>query len=337
VKPAELVLAADVGGTKTDIAVFSTAAGVRAPLARAIFTNHHYTGAEAIAREFLDRTKLSVIAACFDVAGPVVDGQARLTNLAWVVKEEALKDALRLHAVHLLNDLEATALAVPSLEPGELHPLSPGKAAPQGAIAVIAPGTGLGEAFLTWDGARYRAHASEGGHADFGPTTPEQIGLLAYLRERFEHVSYELVCSGVGIPHLYAYLKDLGHASELPDVAARLAAADDATPIIIEAALAMRGRSELCASTLDVFASILGAESGNLALKVLATGGMFVAGGIPPRILRLLDRGGFLQAFRDKGRLGGVLAGIPVRVILSPAALMGSASFALELANHTRL
>jgi glucokinase len=330
----ELVLAADVGGTKTDIAIFSADAGVRAPIARATFQNHRYAGLEAIAREFLDRTKLAVVAACFDVAGPVVDGQATITNLPWVVNEEALKDALRLGAVHLLNDLEATALAVPSLQPAELHTLSPGRPAPHGAIAVIAPGTGLGEAFLTWDGARYEAHASEGGHTDFGPTTPQQIGLLEYLLDRFDHVSYELVCAGIGIPNLYHYLKDVGHATELPDVAARLAAADDQTPIIVDAALAAGARSELSAATLELFASILGAEAGNLALKVLATGGVYVGGGIPPRILPLLDRGGFLEAFLQKGRLGRVLADIPVHVILSPAALMGAAQFGLDLVNR---
>jgi glucokinase len=328
----ELVLAADVGGTKTDIAIFSANAGVRAPLARETFQNHQYPGLEAIAREFLDRTRLSVIAACFDVAGPVANGEATITNLPWVVNEDSLKQALSLGAVHVLNDLEATALAVPSLQAAELHTLSPGSPAPHGTIAVIAPGTGLGEAFLTWDGTRYRAHASEGGHTDFGPATPQQIRLLSYLLERLEHVSYEHVCSGIGIPNLYQYLRDAGNMTELPDVALRLAAAEDDTPIIVEAALATGVRSELSAATLDLFVSILGAEAGNLALKVLATGGVYVGGGIPPRILPLFDRGGFLQAFLRKGRLGRVLAEIPAHVILGPAALMGAAQFGLELA-----
>src|SRR5262249_17308877 len=153
--------------------------------------NDQYTSLEAIALEFLERAKLPVVAACFDVAGPVVDGEATITNLPWVVTEASLRDALHLESVHLLNDLEATALAVPILGPGELHALSAGRPTPNGPIAVIAPGTGLGEAFLTWHGGQYRTHASEGGHADFGPTTRQQIDLLAYLLERFEHVSYE--------------------------------------------------------------------------------------------------------------------------------------------------
>jgi glucokinase len=334
VNSVELILAADVGGTKTDIAIFSAAAGVRAPIAHAIFQNHQYAGLEAIAAEFLDRTKLVVVAACVDVAGPIANGEATITNLPWVVNEESLKDALHVGAVRLLNDLEATALAVPNLHRGELHTLGPGEPAPHGAIAVIAPGTGLGEAFLTWDGTRYLAHASEGGHADFGPLTPQQIGLLGYLMERFPHVSYELVCAGIGIPNLYHYLEDSGQARELHDVAARVAAADDPTPIIIEAALATDPRSELSAATLELFASILGAEAGNLALKVLATGGVYLGGGIPPRILPVLDGGGFLQAFVQKGRLGRVLARIPVHVILTPAALMGAGQFGLELASR---
>ena len=328
------VLAGDVGGTKTDMAIFSSDAGVRAPLARATFQNHRYASLEAIALEFLGQTKVPVVAATFDVAGPVVDGEAKITNLPWVVTEASLKDALQLTSVHLLNDLEATALAVPMLGAAELRVLNGGRLTPNGPIAVIAAGTGLGEAFLTWDGRRYHAHASEGGHADFGPTTPLQIDLLAYLQRKFEHVSYELVCSGIGIQHLYQYLKDAGHTVELPAVAARIAAADDPTPIIMEAGLASNGRSESSAATLELFTAILGAESGNLALKVLSTGGVFVGGGIPPRMLPLLEQGSFMRAFLRKGRLSHVLVDMPVHIILGPAALMGAAQFGLSSSDH---
>ena len=329
-----LVLAGDVGGTKTDIAVFSSDAGIRAPLARETFRNHEYPGLSAIACKFLDRTNLPVMAACFDVAGPVVSGQAVVTNLPWIVSEGSLRDALRIERIRLLNDLEATAIAVPNLQPIELHTLSPGRPVSGGVVAVIAPGTGLGEAFLTWDGANYHAHASEGGHTDFGPTSDDQIALLTQLRQRYEHVSYELVCSGLGIPILYQYLEETSGLAEVPDVATRLATAGDLTPIIIEAALATEAPSALCAATVELFASILGAKAGNLALEVLATGGVFVGGGIPPRILPLLDRGGFLQAFQHKGRLSRVLADTPVHVILSPAALMGAAQCAFQLADQ---
>jgi glucokinase len=329
-----LILAGDVGGTKTDIAVFSSDAGLRAPLARETFRNREYPGLAAVACEFMDRTKLPVVAACFDVAGPVVSGQAVVTNLPWLVSEGALRDALSIEALRLLNDLEATAIAVPKLQPVELHTLTPGHPVAGGVIAVIAPGTGLGEAFLTWDGANYHAHASEGGHTDFGPTSDDQIALLTQLRQRYDHVSYELVCSGIGIPVLYQFLKETSGLAELRDVATRLATAEDQTPIIIEAALATEMPSPLCAATLELFASILGAEAGNLALEVLATGGVFVGGGIPPRILPLLDRGGFLQAFQHKGRLSHVLTDTPVHIILGPAALMGAAQCAFELADQ---
>jgi glucokinase len=329
-----LVLAGDVGGTKTDIAVFSSDAGLRAPLARETFRNREYPGLAAIACEFLDRTKLPIVAACFDVAGPVVSGQAVVTNLPWVVSEGALRDALSIDAIRLLNDLEATAIAVPTLQPVELHTLSPCRPVPGGVVGVIAPGTGLGEAFLTWDGANYHAHASEGGHTDFGPTSDDQIALLAQLRQHYDHVSYELVCSGIGIPVLYQYMRDTSGLAELRDAATRLPTAEDQTPIIVEAALAAEMPSPLCAATLELFASILGAEAGNLALKVLATGGVFVGGGIPPRILPVLDHGGFLQAFQHKGRLSRVLADTPVHVILSPAALMGAAQCAFQLADQ---
>src|SRR5262245_47186039 len=166
-----------------------------------------------MAGEFLARTKLPVRHACFAVAGPVAGGRAKLTNLPWVLDEGDLRDAFRLRSVRLLNDLEATTHAVPFLRADDLHTLHEGAAAPGGALAVIAPGTGLGEAFLTWDGAAYRAHPSEGGHCDFAPLDPRQAGLLCFLQDRFAHVSYERVCSGLGIPYIYDYLRDSGHAT----------------------------------------------------------------------------------------------------------------------------
>jgi glucokinase len=332
VTSADLVLAGDIGGTKTDIAVYTRASGVRAPMARESFPNRDFDGLEAIAREFVGRLGATVVAACFDVAGPVANGIARVTNLPWVVAEESLRSALGIARVQLLNDLEATAIAVPGLQPSELHTLSQGLPVSGGPIAVIAPGTGLGEAFLTSDGTRYRAHASEGGHTDFGPRSRDQIDLLVFLADRFDHVSYELVCSGIGIPNLYSFLLQTGLATELTEVAARIEQAEDRTRVIMEAGLEKDGRSTLCAATLDLFARILGAEAGNLALKVMATGGVFVGGGIPPRMLSVLGDGGFMHAFGDKGRLSRVLMDVPVHVILSPAALMGAAESALQLA-----
>jgi len=231
----------------------------------------------------------------------------------------------------LLNDLAAIAHAVPFLEPADLHTLNEGQPVPGGAIAVIAPGTGLGEAFLTWDGARYRPHASEGGHTDFAPNNPFEVELLRTLQDRFEHVGYERVCSGRGLPNIYAYLKDSGYAEEPAWLTEQLASTDDPTPVIVNAALDGERPCELCVATLNAFVSILGAEAGNLALKVLAGGGVYLGGGIPPRILPALEDEQFMKAFRHKGRMSDFLARVPMRVILNPkVALVGAACHGLE-------
>jgi glucokinase len=324
-----MLLAGDIGGTKTDLALFSAAGGPRNPAHEAEFHSANYPDLSAMVREFLAARDEPIDHACFDVAGPVIDGCAKITNLPWVVDANALARELRLPAVDLLNDLTATAYAIPILEPKDLDELSAGSGDPQGARAVIAPGTGLGEAFLTWDGGRFNAHASEGGHSDFAPAGALQSGLLDALRERLEHVSVERVCSGSGIPNIYRYLKDSGYAPESPAIAKQIAAAPDPTPVIMDAALDPAGRCPLCVATLDTFVEILGAEAGNLALKVLATGGVYLAGGIPPRIVPTLREGRFLQAFRRKGRLSSVMARMPVYVIVQQAALIGAASYGL--------
>ena len=327
-----MLLAGDIGGTKTNLAVFSPESGPRAPLAEATFPSARYPSLEALVREFLPQVDVEVERASFGVAGPVVAGRATITNLPWMIAEEQLQGALHLSSVWLLNDLNAIAHAVPFLEPADLHTLNEGQPTPDGAIAVIAPGTGLGEAFLTWDGARHRPHASEGGHTDFAPNNPLEADLLRYLQRRFEHVSYERVCSGRGLPNVYGFLKDSGHADEPAWLAEQLAAADDPTPIIANAALHNERSCELCVATLDTFVSILGAEAGNLALKVLASGGVYLGGGIPRRILPALKHERFMEAFLRKGRLSDLLANVPVHVILNPkVALLGAACHGLEL------
>jgi glucokinase len=231
----------------------------------------------------------------------------------------------------LLNDLESIATAVPLLQSADLHTLHAGTPIEGAPIAIIAPGTGLGEAFLTWDGKRYRAHATEGGHTDFGPNNDLELEMLRYLKRRYEHVSYELVCSGMGLPNMYAYLRDSRIAEEPAWLAEQLAVASDPTPVIVNNALDPQKACNLARATLDVFVSVLGAEAGNLALKTMATGGVYLGGGIPPRILPALQDERFMQAFRAKGRLSHVLADIPVHVILHPGvALMGAAQAGLE-------
>jgi glucokinase len=325
-----MLLAGDIGGTKTSLAIFSSEGGPRAPLVEATFPSADYASLEALVREFLSQVDLKVERASFGVAGPVVGGQATVTNLPWVIRETQLEEALNLSPVRLLNDLETIANSVPVLESADLHTLNEGQPAPGGAIAVIAPGTGLGEAFLTWDGSRYRAHASEGGHASFAPMDSLEAELLCYLQRRFDHVSCERVCSGIGLPNIYAFLRDTGYAKEPDWLAEELAAADDLTPLIVNAALDDESPCELCIATLNTFVSILGAEAGNLALKALATGGVYLGGGIPPRILPALEQERFMEAFRRKGRMSDLLARMPVHVILNPkVALLGAACHGL--------
>jgi glucokinase len=327
-----MLLAGDIGGTKTSLAVYSSESGPRAPLSEATFPSAEYPSVQSLVRVFLSQVDLPIERAVFGVAGPVVGGRAEITNLSWVISESELQAALDLSSVTLLNDLQAIANGVPFLESQGLYTLHAGQTVSGGTVAVIAPGTGLGEAFLTWDGIRYRAHATEGGHVDFAPADELQDGLLRYLRERFGHVSYERVCSGMGLPNIYDYLRDSGHAPEPAWLAEALQGTEDRTPVIVEAALSIERSSMLCSATLDMFVDILGAESGNLALKVLATGGIYVGGGIPPRILKALQQGRFLEALQAKGRFSELLSRIPVRVILNPkVALLGAACYGLGL------
>ena len=331
-----MLLAGDIGGTKTALGVYTPERGPRSPLVRDSFPSDDYPSLEAVVSEFLSRHDVWLDSACFDVAGPVVGGRAKVTNLPWSIDAEKLRRAFGLRAVHLLNDLEALAHAVPQLGPEDLHTISEGSAVPHGSIAVVAPGTGLGEAYLTWDGTRYRAHPSEGGHADFAPATEVEDGLLRYLRGRYGHVSCERVISGLGISNIYDYLRHTNHVPEVLEVAAKLEGVDDRTPIIVEAATS--GTSPLCVAALDLFVRALGAEVSNLALKVLSTGGVYLGGGIPPRILGELKEGPFMEAFLDKGRMREVLEPMPVHVILTHhAALMGAASYGLLMAEQEGL
>ncbi|MGD8543367.1 MAG: glucokinase [Desulfobacteraceae bacterium] len=326
----KMVLAGDIGGTKTHLAVFAPGSDVRNPFREKTYASGRYASLEALAREFLTAIDAQVERASFGVAGPVVAGRARITNLPWVMEEAQLAEALGLASVHLLNDLEAIAGAVPALRETDQVVLNRGQAASGGAVAVIAPGTGLGEAFLVRDGTRYRAQPSEGGHADFAPNSALQAELLNHLQQRFGHVSWERVCSGSGLPNIYDFLKASGHAPEPDWLAASLAAADDRTAVIVRAALDAGRPCRLCRTTLETFVAILGAEAGNLALKVMATGGVYLGGGMPPRILPALGDGIFMEAFADKGRMAPLLKQMPVHVITNPkAALWGAARRAM--------
>lgn len=327
-----MLLVGDIGATKTKLAVFSPEAGLRKPLAEAVFPSARYSCLEILVREFLTQISLPIERAIFGVAGPVVAGQVAITNLPWIIKELQLREALNLSYVRLMNDLEAVAYAVPFLESIDLHTLNVGQPTTDGTCAIIAPGTGLGEAFLTRDGSRYQPYASAGGHTDFAPTNPIEIELLRYLLERYEHISYERVCSGLGLPNIYAYLRDSGYSDEPVWLSEQLAITNDFTSVIVNAALNVEAPCPLCVATLNTFVSILGAEAGNLALKILSTGGVYLGGGIPPRILPFLENGRFMLAFQQKGRFTELLARIPVYIILnSKTALLGAARYGLEM------
>ena len=325
-----MLLAGDIGGTKTLLGLYKPESGARQPIAQREFHSGNYSGLAEIVREFLGQTNQTAEYACFDVAGPVIKGQANLTNLPWSLEEVSLARDLGLKKVALLNDLKAMAYAVPNLQAEDIYPINPGQPDPQSAIAVIAPGTGLGEAFLIWSGTGYLACSSEGGHANFGPADDKQAELWLHVFQQYGHVSYERVCSGQGLPNIYNFLRDTGYAPEPPEFAAQLASAPDPTPLLVKAALADPAANLLCAAALQIFVDILGAEAGNLALKVAATGGVYLAGGIPKRILPWLEDGRFMRAFVNKGRFARLLSDIPVHVIVSQAALLGAVLYGFD-------
>jgi glucokinase len=332
-----MILAGDIGGTKTNLGIFHIGgpAGSELYLGKETFQtfyNSDFTSLEELLTRYLSAVNGDIDNAVFAVAGPVMNRQARITNLQWVINEEQLSRATGIRQIRLMNDLEATAYAVPFLAHGEKHTLNEGVPPDGGTVAVIAPGTGLGESFLTWDGSRYYAHATEGSHVDFAPANALQIRLLEYLLSAYDHVSYERICSGIGIPNIYAFLKNRCGFEEPDWLKEKLAEGNDPAAIIVNSAIDEDCICEICRMTLDIFISVLGAEAGNLALKVMARGGVYLGGGIPPRILKQLGNGSFMRAFKSKGRMSEIVSDIPVHVILNPqVAVFGAARYGFDL------
>lgn len=327
----QLLLAGDVGGTKTDLAVVSQEAGPRRPLARNRYPSSGYASLAEMARAFLNDAGLGVNAACFDVAGPVINGRAQLTNLAWQLDEASLATELGVDRTWLLNDLVATASAIPVLKQDELERVKEGQALPGSPIAVLAPGTGLGEAFLIAENGTYHALASEGGHAAFAPTGELELELLRHLWRQFDHVSFERVASGVGIPNIYEFLREGRGMAESETLAAQVSSTEDRTRPILQAALDPSDPDPLAQATLSMFLGILGTEAANLALKVLGTGGVYLAGGIAQAVARVLPGGPFVEAFTRAGRFTAMLERIPVSVVKGEVALLGVATEGLRL------
>jgi glucokinase len=315
------ILVGDIGGTKTILA--EARSDGRSALARVErYPSAGFDSLEALVRGYLDRADGPWDAAAFAVAGPVDGDRSRITNLPWEIDARHLEQALRLPRVRLLNDLEAVAWGIPALRPEDLAVLHPGEADARGNACVVAAGTGLGQAGLYWDGARHHPFATEGGHADFAPIDAKEQDLLAFLRARYGHVSWERVVSGMGIGNLYAFLRSRNPpAAPGPDPDA--AEGDLAATV---AAGAADGSCPLCAEAMDLFARLYGREAGNAALKHLARGGVYLAGGIAPKNLALLRGPAFLSAFFDKGRMEPLMRRMPVKVILRPdTPLLGAA------------
>jgi glucokinase len=325
-----MIIAGDIGGTKTNVALFETdGEKLGVSVAERSFPSNAYVSLEAILDEFVAEHRPIITHACFGVAGPVADGYVETTTIAWNVSARSLAEALRLERVGLVNDLEATAYGVEALDASQLYTLHAGEGAePEGHRALIAAGTGLGMAGLFSLAGQYHPIASEGGHLDFAPRNRTEIDLLLYLFGKLGgRVSYERVLSGPGLFNIYSFLRDAGFAEEPVWLAAELAAGD--APAAVSKA-ALEGRSELASKALDIFVDIYGAMAGNLALMLKPTGGLYVGGGIAPKILEKLKDGAFLRAYRDKGRLSFVVEPIPVHIILDDrAALYGAARCAL--------
>lgn len=323
-----MILAGDIGGTNARLALFEPGPEGPSLVALETYPSREHGGLEEIVRRFRERHREPVRAAALGVAGPVAGGRVVTTNLPWVVDAGALARVLGLGDVVLLNDLEALAWALDLLPAEATAELKPGAAAFAGSRALLAAGTGLGEATLAVVGGRIAALASEGGHADFAPRTEVEIALLRWLTGRYGRVSYERVLSGPGLQDVYRFLREARGGTEPAGLAEELRSGDPAAAI---SAAALEGRSPACAEALDLFASVLGAEAGNLALRALATGGVYLGGGIAPRILPWLARPPFLAAFLAKGRLRSFLEDVAVHVILDDrAALLGAARRATE-------
>lgn len=350
-----MILAGDIGGTKTNLALYEWGTARVEPVRCELFHSADYTSLEDMLEEFLtppapptpldaldatdpeaaDATPaeppapLTITAACFGIAGPVIDNHSQTTNLPWVVDGPALAKRFGIPRVQLLNDLEAAAYGILLLRPDEVEVLNQG-APPKKrqALAIIAAGTGLGEAILFWDGKTYRPMPSEGGHADFAPTNDQEIELLRYLRGQYLHVSYERVLSGPGLHAIYEFLRDT--KKNEPTWLAEKIKAGHAAVEIAEAGLA--GQADIAKQALDLFASIYGAEAGNLALKALSLDGVYLAGGMAPKLIKKLKDGTFMKAFTSKGRYKRVLANMPVKAVMNEqTALLGAASVAAAL------
>lgn len=319
------VLVGDIGGTKTVLAVAEADAGVIRLTGERRYPSRDFASLEDVVSRFLAETGATCKTAAFAVAGPVNRDSSEITNLSWLLDARRLEEVLGLRRARLLNDLEAVAWGIATLGPDDFEVLHPGAENAQGNACVVAAGTGLGQAGMHWDGAIHRPFATEGGHADFAPRDDLELALLRSLQERVGHVSWERLVSGMGIADIYLFLLEWHGDESSGPLREAMAAGDESAAIATAAA---DGSCPICGETMQLFMELYGREAGNMALKHMALGGVYLAGGIAPKNLDLLRRGPFLRAFFDKGRMGGLMRRIPVKVILEQRVpLFGAARF----------
>jgi glucokinase len=327
-----MILAADIGGTKVNLGVFDTAGSGLRLVEEGTRPSRAFPRLQDLVKDFLAGIGQEKIErACFGIAGPVRNGVVQLTNLPWKVEAGELAEELKLGTVSLINDLEANGHGLAELPASDSHLLNQGTDDGAGNGAIISAGTGLGEAGLYWNGRRRMPFACEGGHADFAPLTKLDAELFSYLADRYGHVSWEKVLSGKGLCNIYEFLRDTRRGEEPLTLADEMAKTD---PAVVITQAGLDGRSSRCAQALDLFVTYYGSEAGNLALKMMSTGGVYIGGGIAPKILKSLENGKFMAAFTSKGRMRSLLEAMPVRVILNPkTALLGAAHYAAYVAD----
>ena len=326
-----IVIAGDIGGTKSLLGVVDVDRDKPAYriLSEHRFESRRYDSLAAVVKQFLQEVEANIDKACFGVPCPVVDGECDVTNLPWRIRRRQLAEEINIAHTELINDFEAIGYGLDLLGSNDLVPLQVGTSHPRGPIALLGAGTGLGEAFLIWEDEHYRVHSSEGGHADFAPRNELEIDLLRFLQRDGDHVSYERILSGSGIVSIYDFLVESGKEPENPKIRDEMSQGDSAAVI---SGHGLAGTDGACSRALDIFVSVYGAEAGNLALKVLASGGVYLVGGIAPRIIDKLRDAAFIEAFRDKGRLSSFVRDVPVHVVVDPnIGLLGAALVAARL------
>ena len=329
------ILAGDIGGTKTRLAVFEVAATHLETVVEQTYHSQKHDTLLEIIEDFFNLHAVAVDAACFGIAGPVRHNKVNTTNLPWQISALQIAEHTGIHRVFLLNDLEANAWGIRSLAEDDFFSLQTAAGDPDGNRAIIAAGTGLGEAGLFHDGTNLLPYATEGGHTDFSPTSELEIELLRYLQPRYQHVSWERLLSGPGLETIHEFLRHF-HKLEVPDWLAEEMQNGDPSAAIANAAQSRR--DDICEKSLDLFVHLYGVEAGNLALKTMASGGLYIGGGIAPKILDAMKTGTFIKAFLAKGRMQPLLQEMPVQVILNDkTALYGPAVFAAHKLSESRL